>query len=121
MGMNNPRSHHLLSIVGAISLISFASGCGVPTPQPKGQIVVQAVSWPLVKKWAEPDASLTGHNVTVQSVEYPSVVVEKTTDATGILVFDVPAGTYVVLGFGDQPETITVVSGHAVNLKLVQH
>jgi hypothetical protein len=36
-------------------------------------------------------------------------------------VFDVPAGRYIVLGFGDQPETITVESGRAVRLKLVVH
>jgi hypothetical protein len=45
----------------------------------------------------------------------------KTTDASGILVFDVPAGRYIVLGFGDQPATITVESGRAVKLKLVVH
>ena len=57
----------------------------------------------------------------MQSAEDHSVIAEKTTDASGILVFDVPAGRYLVLGFGDQPETITVQSGHAVKLKLVVH
>jgi len=44
------------------------------------------------------------HKVIVQSAEDHSVIAEKTTDASGILVFDVPAGRYIVLGFGDQPE-----------------
>jgi hypothetical protein len=36
-----------------MTLISLVAGCALFTPQPKGQIVVQVVSWPLVKKWAE--------------------------------------------------------------------
>jgi hypothetical protein len=106
--MNSPNPQRLLSIVGAMTLASLINGCTLFSPQPKGQIVVQAVSWTLVKKWAEPDAGLPGHKVIVQSAEDHSVIAEKTTDASGILVFDVPAGRYLVLGFGDPPETITV-------------
>jgi hypothetical protein len=65
--MNSPRPQRLLSTVGAMTLISFISGCTLFTPQPKGQIVVQVVSWPLVKKYAEPDAGLPGHKVVLQS------------------------------------------------------
>src|SRR6266478_1492157 len=119
--MNSPSPQRLLSIVGAMTLTSLINGCTLFSPQPKGQIVVQAVSWTLVKKWAEPDAGLPGHKVIVQSAEDHSVIAEKTTDASGILVFDVPAGRYLVLGFSDQPETITVQSGRAVKLKLVVH
>jgi hypothetical protein len=119
--MNSPTPHRLLSIVGAMTLISLISDCALFTPQRKGQIIVQAVSWPLVKKYAEPDAGLPGHKVTVQSAEDRSVIAEKTTDASGILVFDVPAGRYIVLGFGDQAETVIVESGRTVRLKLVQH
>jgi hypothetical protein len=97
--MNSPSPQRLLSIVGAMTLSSLVNGCTLFTPQPKGQIVVQAVSWTLVKKWAEPDAGLPGHKVIVQSAEDHSVIAEKTTDASGILVFDVPAGRYIVLGF----------------------
>ena len=104
-----------------MTLISLVAGCGLFTPQPKGQIVVQVVSWPLVKKWAEPDAGLPGHTVTLQSAKDHSLIAEKTTDASGILVFDVPAGSYIVLGIGDQAETITVESGRSVKLKLIQH
>jgi hypothetical protein len=119
--MNSSSPQCLLSIVGAMTLTSLINGCALFTPQPKGQIVVQAVSWTLVKKWAEPDAGLPGHKVIVQNAQDHSVIAEKTTDASGILVFDVPAGRYIVLGFGDQPETITVESGRAVKLKLVVH
>ena len=57
----------------------------------------------------------------MQSAEDHSVIAEKTTDASGILVFDVPAGRYIVLGVGDKPEAITVESGRVVKLKLVVH
>jgi hypothetical protein len=111
----------LLSIFGAIMLIPLANGCALFSPQPKGQIVVQVISWPLVKKLAERDAGLPGHIVSVQSAEDHSVIAEKTTDASGILVFDVPAGRYIVAGASGQAETVVVESGGSVHLKLVQH
>jgi hypothetical protein len=104
-----------------MTLTFFVNGCALFTPQPKGQIVVQVVSWTLVKKWAEPDAGLPGHRVMVQSAEDRSVIAEKTTDASGILTFDVPAGRYIVLGVGDKPEAIAVESGRVVKLKLIVH
>ena len=62
--MKSLNEHCLLSTLGAIMLVSLASsGCALFTSQPKGQIVVQAVSWPLVKKYAERDAGLPGHKV----------------------------------------------------------
>src|ERR1700741_5465870 len=79
--MNSPSPQRLISIVGAMTLTSLINGCTLFTPQPKGQIVVQAVFWTLVKKWAEPDAGLPGHKLIVQSVEDHSVIAEKTTDA----------------------------------------
>jgi len=51
---------------------------------------VQVVSWPLVKKLAEPDAGLPGHTVTLQSAKDHSLIAEKTTDASGILVSTFP-------------------------------
>ena len=118
--MNSPSSHRLLSLVGAVTICFLVAGCTLFTPQPKGQIVVQMVSWSLVKKLAEPDAGLLGHRVMLQRTEDHSLIAERTTDASGIVVFDVPAGKYIVLGIGD-PETVVVQSGHSVNLKLVQH
>lgn len=120
--MCNSSPHRLLWIIGAIALSFLVAGCALFSPrQPKGQIVVQAVSWPLVKKWAEPNAGLPGQRVTVQKAEDHSLVAEKTTDASGILVFDVPAGRYIVRGIGDESETVTVESARSVDLKLVQH
>jgi len=120
--MKSLNEHCLLSTLGAIMLVSLASsGCALFTSQPKGQIVVQAVSWPLVKKYAERDAGLPGHEVVVQSAENQSIVAEETTDASGILVFDVPAGKYLVLGIGDPPEEVAIESGSTVKLKLIVH
>jgi hypothetical protein len=114
--------HRIRSTLGAIVLISLgSSGCALFKSQPLGQIEVQVVSWPLVKKYAERDAGLPGHKVVVQSAENQSVVAEKTTDASGILVFDVPAGKYLVLGAGDQPEEVAVEAGRTAKLKLVVH
>jgi hypothetical protein len=119
--MSSSNLHRPLLTLGAAVLISLVSGCALFPSQPKGQIVVQAVSWPLVKKYAERDAGLPGHKVVVQNAADQSVVAEKTTDASGILVFDVPAGKYLVLGVGDQPAEVAVESGATVKLKLVVH
>jgi hypothetical protein len=110
-----------LSTLGAFALISLVSGCALLPSQPKGQIVVQAVSWPLVKKYAEPNAGLPDHKVVVQNATDQSIVAEQTTDASGILAFNVPAGKYLVLGVGDQPEQVAVESGQTVKLKLIVH
>src|ERR1700733_15277174 len=118
--MNSLSSHRLISLEGAVTILFIVAGCTLFTPQPKGQIVVQVVSWPLVKKLAEPDVGLLGHKVMLQMAKDHSLIAEQTTDASGVLVFDFPAGRYIVLGVGD-PETITVQSGGSVNLKLVQH
>jgi hypothetical protein len=110
-----------LPLTLTLALIAMASGCALLPSQPKGQIVVQAVSWPLVKKYAEPDAGLPDHKVVVRNATDQSIVAEQTTDASGILAFNVPAGKYFVLGVGDQPQEVAVESGQTVKLKLVVH
>jgi hypothetical protein len=75
----------------------------------------------LVKQLAEPNAGLGGQTIKVQSAEDHSLVAEKTTDSSGILVFKVPAGSYIVHGIGNQAETVNVESGRSISLKLVQH
>jgi hypothetical protein len=107
--------------ISAALLAFLVNGCALYPSQPQGQIEVQAVSWPLVKKYAEHDAGLPGQKVVVQRAADQSVVDEKTTDASGILVFNVPAGKYLVLGVGEQSEAVTVESGQVVKLKLVVH
>jgi hypothetical protein len=66
-----------------------------------------------------PDAGLPGHKVTLLKLADRSVIDEKFTDVYGTVLFDVPAGTYTVLGIGMEPENVTVESGQIVNLKLV--
>jgi hypothetical protein len=82
---------------------------------------VQVVSWPLVKKLAEPDAGLPDQKVTLLKVTDRSVIAEQFTDVYGNVLFDVPAGTYAVLGIGMGLENVTVGAGQRVKLKLVVH
>ena len=116
--MKSPVSRRLLCFIGAFTILA---SCASLKGQPNGQISVQVVSWPLVKKLAEPDAGLPGHKVTLLKLADRSVIAEKFTDVYGSVLFDVPAGTYTVLGIGKEPETVTVESGQIVKLKLVVH
>ena len=119
--MHRPSSSRAFWFEIAPILSALFVGCAFFTQHPKGQIVVQVVSWPRVKQLAEPDAGLAGQTVTVQRAEDHHLVAEKTTDASGILVFNVSAGSYIVGGLGDQAEVINVEPGRSVSLKLVQH
>jgi hypothetical protein len=105
-------------IITAMMLVSFTSGCALI--RPKGEISVQVVSWPLVKQWAEPNAGLPGQKVTVLSAKDHRFVAEKTTDASGVLMFKVPPGSYIVR-VSNQSEAVMVKSGQLVRLKLVAH
>jgi hypothetical protein len=96
-----------------------SAGCGLFTP--KGQIEVQLVSWPLVKQLAEPNAGLAGQSVTVRRAADRKLIAEQTTDTSGILVFKVPAGSYVVQSLGNQSELVTVGADQVVRLKLIEH
>jgi hypothetical protein len=95
------------------------AGCGLLT-RPQGQIEVQLVSWPLVKQLAEPNAGLAGQTVFVQRAADRKLIAEQTTDASGILVFKVPAGSYVVHGL-NQSELVRVEADQAVRLKWIEH
>jgi len=103
-------------------MLAAASGCSYlePTPAP-GKISVQAVSWKLVKKLAEPNAGLSGHKVSVLNPADKSVVASGTTDSTGIVEFDLPPGTYTLMGASDQPQTVQVQSGQTSSFKIVVH
>ena len=115
---NTPYRAFLL--VTAILLVN-AAGCSSLGSAPNGKISVQAVSWTLVQKLAEPDAGLSGHKVTVLNPTDKSVVASGTTDSSGIIEFSVPAGTYTLLGASDEPETVQVQSGQTQSFKLVVH
>jgi hypothetical protein len=113
--MNNPQR---LPRVLAVALMLYVAGCALF--EPKGQIVVQVVSWPLVKELAEPDAGLPEQNISVQRVQDHHLVAEKVTGPSGILVFKVPAGDYLVQGVG-LSERVTVQADQVVRLKLIKH
>jgi hypothetical protein len=121
--MKSLAPRHLISLVGAVALLASANSCAFSNHQSIGRISVQVVSWPLVKKLAESDAGLPGHKVTILKSADHGLVAEKLTDTYGTVVFDVPAGTYTVLGMGfsNEPETVTVEPGQVVKLKLIVH
>ena len=115
------KSRPLRCLAAVTVILTLANGCASLWEQPNGQISVRVVSWPLVKKLAEPDAPLPGHKVTVLRAADHTVIAEKSTDISGTAVFALPPGTYTVLGASNQPETVGVQSGQVVNLKLVEH
>jgi len=105
-----------------VILIASATGCSyLQRTPPNGKISVQAVSWKLVKKLAEPNAGLTGHKVTILNPADQSVIASGTTDSSGLVEFDVPPGTYTLLGASDQPQNVQVQPGQTSNFKLVVH
>jgi hypothetical protein len=103
-------------------LLASATGCsylqGIP---PNGKISVQVVSWKLVKKLAEPDAGLKGRKVTVLNPADQGVVATGTTDGSGVIEFDLPQGSYILVGASDAPQSVQVRAGQTLNLKLVVH
>ncbi len=104
------------------SLLVNAAGCSYLEPAPaNGKITVEAVSYKLVKKLAEPDAGLKGHKVTVLNPADQSVVAAGTTDSSGILAFDLPPGSYTLIGASDEPQSVQVQSGQTSNFKIVVH
>jgi|HubBroStandDraft_1064217.scaffolds.fasta_scaffold60215_3 hypothetical protein len=64
-------------------MLASASSCASLRHQPTGRIAVQVVSWPLVKKLAEPDAGLPGYKVTILKPSDHSLAAEKLTDSDG--------------------------------------
>jgi hypothetical protein len=118
MIINPARYRFLLFVI----LLTIGAGCSYlqGTP-PNGKILVQAVSWKLVKKLAEPDAGLSGHKVTVLNPVNQSAVASGTTDSSGILEFDLPPGTYTLVGASDEPQSVQVQSGQTASFKLVVH
>jgi hypothetical protein len=110
------------SLLAMAILIVNATACSYLEPAPPpGKISVQAVSWKLVKKLAEPNAGLSGHKVSVLNPADRSVVASGTTDSTGIVEFDLPAGTYTLIGASDEPQSVQVQSGQTSNFKIVVH
>jgi hypothetical protein len=119
--MTKHARYRFLLLATAI-LLADAAGCSYLERTPaKGKISVQAVSWTLVKKLAEPNAGLSGHKVTILNSADRSVVASGTTDNSGIVEFEVPQGTYALIGASDEPQNVQVQAGQTVNFKLVVH
>src|SRR5262249_13451 len=74
--------------------------------QPTAHISVKAVSWKPVKKYAEPEAGLVAHKITIIDPTDGRVVAEKSTDDFGYAIFDFPAGSYTVMGIGGEPQNV---------------
>ena len=88
---------------------------------PNGKILMKAVSWKLVKKLAEPDAGLKGHKVELLDPLERTVVASGTTDNTGVIEFEIPPGTYTLIGASDEPQVVQVQAGQTDKFKLIVH
>jgi hypothetical protein len=116
----NARHHFFLLVL--VILLADETGCSyLHLTSPNGKISVQAVSWTLVKKLAEPNAGLSGHKVTILNPVDQSVIASATTDKSGIVEFEVPEGTYTLVGASDEPQSVQVEAGRTVSFKLVVH
>ena len=103
------------------AMLGLFSSCALFNHKPTAHISVKAVSWELVKKYAEPEAGLVGHKITIVDPSNGQTVAEKLTDNLGYAIFDVPAGSYMVTGLGAEPQNVVVSPGQTVGFKLIVH
>ena len=103
------------------AILTLSSGCGLFSHQPAGHIMVKAVSWKLVKKYAEPEAGLAGQKLTIIDPSDGRVVAEKLTDNLGYATFDVPAGSYAITGADGESDKVVVSPGQTVGFKFIVH
>jgi hypothetical protein len=103
------------------AMLGLFSSCALFSHEPTGHISVKAVSWKLVKQYAEPEAGLAGHKITIVDPSDGRIVAEKLTDDLGYAIFDVPAGSYRVMGIGGEPHNLVVSPGQTVGFKLIVH
>jgi hypothetical protein len=115
--MNGPS---LVRFIAVTLMLGVFSNCAL-FQRSTGQIQVKAVSWKLVKKYAEPGAGLVGHKITIVDPSNGQVVAEKSTDNLGYAIFDVPAGSYTITGLGGQPQNVVVSPGQTVGLQMIVH
>jgi hypothetical protein len=109
-------------LVLTVILLAVATGCGLTkNPPPTGKISVDAVSGNLAKKLAEPNAGLSGHKVSILNPIDQSVIASGTTDDAGMVEFDLPEGTYTLVGASDEPQTVQLGAGQIAKFKLVTH
>jgi hypothetical protein len=120
-GSKKSVQRHLFLLVMVV-LLTDGTGCSyLQRTSPNGKISVQVVSWTLVKKLAEPNAGLSGHKVTILNPVDRSVIASGITDNSGIIEFELPQGTYTLLGASDEPQRVQVQAGQTVSFKLVVH
>ena len=86
--MKGPSLARLMRIT---VIFVLSSSCALFRHQRSGHISVKAVSWKLVKKYAEPEAGFAGHEITIIDPVDGRVVAEKLTDNLGYAMFDVQA------------------------------
>jgi hypothetical protein len=115
------KGSSLVWFMGIDAMLGVFSSCALFRHQPTGHISVNAVSWKLVKKYAEPGAGLVGHKITIIDPSDGRVVAEKSTDDLGYAIFDVPAGSYTIKGIGGEPQNVIVSPGQTVGFKLIVH
>lgn len=115
------KTSYILRFLCLLGALLGVASCASFKHQPNGQISIHVVSWPLVKKLAEPDAGLPNQKVALIKLADHSVIAEKSTDVYGNVLFDVPAGTYTVSGIGMGLENVKVEAGQTVTLKLIVH
>ena len=111
----------LVRFMGIAAMFGVFSSCALFGHQSTGHISVKAVSYKLVKKYAEPGAGLVGHKITIIDPSNGRVVAEKLTDNLGYAIFDVPAGSYTITGLGGEPQNVIVSPGQTVGFKLIVH
>jgi len=103
-------------------LLAHATGHSYVDQSPRnGKVSLKAVSWERVKKPAEPDAGLSGHEVAILSATYRSVIASGKADNSGLIEFEIPPGTYTLLGASDEPQTVRVQGGQTAKFKLIMH
>ena len=116
--MKGPSLARLMRIT---VIFVLSSSCALFRHQGSGHISVKAVSWKLVKKYAEPETGLAGHKITIIDPADGRVVAEKLTDNLGYAIFEVPAGSYTIKGIGGEPQTVVVSPGQTAGFKLIVH
>jgi hypothetical protein len=103
-------------------LLVYATGYSyLEQSPPNGKVSLKAVSWTLAKKLAEPDAGLSGHQVTIMNPADRSVIASGTTNESSLIEFELPQGTYTLLGASDESQTVQVQAGQTATFKLIVH
>src|SRR5690348_14932874 len=102
--MRRMKRLSLAWLMEVVLIVGLFSSCALFSHKPTAHISVKAVSWQLVKKYAEPGAGLVGHKITIVDPSDGRTVAEKFTNNLGYAIFDVPAGSYTIRGVGAEPQ-----------------